>query len=206
MTITYTHYVEPLLGADATNGKRSPKPPPRIWQTIDPPFKGYQPAPSEAYQQSSRDTAVVIDNGMHRPFVEQLKSCGNSLEGSSLVRAGWSFDATPRLSFPPDVARYRDRKYNRTVSYVGYDAYADATTRGQIRNAFEPGTSIVGNWDAMEGILDHIFVSLGIDNDGSIDRSVLMTETIANLSYTRKSRFLSLLIGAVSLLMYFSYE
>lgn len=42
----------------------------------------------------------------------------------------------------------------------------------------------------MEGILDHIFVSLGIDNDGGIDRSVLMTETIANLSYTRKSMFL----------------
>ena len=189
MTITYTRYVEPPLDADATNGKRSPKPPPRIWQAIDPPFKGYQPAPSEAYQQSSRDTAVVIDNGMHRPFVEHMESCSNSLTGSSLVRAGWSFDATPRLSFPPDVARYRDRKYNRTVSYVGYDAYADATTRGQIRNAFEPGTSIVGNWDAMEGILDHIFVSLGIDNDGSIDRSLLITEAIANLSYTRKSRF-----------------
>ena len=206
MTITYTRYVEPLLGADATNGKRSPKPPPRIWQAIDPPFKGYQPAPSDAYQQSSRDTAVVIDNGMHRPFVEELKSCSNNLEGSSLIRAGWSFDATPRLSFPPDVARYRDRKYNRTVSYVGYDAYADATTRGQIRNAFEPGTSIVGNWDAMEGVLDHIFVSLGIDNDGSIDRSVLMTETIANLSYTRKSRFLPRLIDEGFLLMDFSYE
>lgn len=74
MTITYTRYVEPLPSADATNGKRSPKPPPRIWQAIDPPFKGYQPAPSEAYQQSSRDTAVVIDNGMHRPVVEHMES------------------------------------------------------------------------------------------------------------------------------------
>ena len=72
MTVTYTRYVEPLLSADATDGKRSPKPPPRIWQAIDPPFKGYKPAPSEAYQQSSRDTAVVIDNGMHQPFVELL--------------------------------------------------------------------------------------------------------------------------------------
>lgn len=104
------------------------------------------------------------------------------------MRAGWSFDTAPRLVFPPDVARYRDRKYNRTVSYVGYNAYADATTRGQLKNAFEPGTSVVGNWDAMEGILDQIFVSLGVDGDnGGIGRPVLMTETLANLSYSRKS-------------------
>ena len=111
-----------------------------------------------------------------------------SSKGSSLLRAGWSFDATPRLSFPADVARYRDRKFNKTVSYVGYDAYADATTRGQIRNAFEPGTNVVSNWDVMEGLLDHIFVSLGIDNDdGGIQRPLLMTEPVANLGYSRKS-------------------
>lgn len=86
------------------------------------------------------------------------------------------------------MARYRDRKLNRTCSYVGYDAYADATTRGQIRNAFEPGTSIVSNWDVMEGVLDSTFVGLGIDGaDGGIDRPVLMTEPLANLAYSRKS-------------------
>ena len=105
-----------------------------------------------------------------------------------MVRAGWAFDASPRLSFPPDVARFRDRKFNRAVSYVGYDAYADATTRGQIKNAFEPGTSVVCNWDAMEGILDNIFVNLGINGEGGgIGRPVLMTEPMANLAYSRKS-------------------
>lgn len=93
------------------------------------------------------------------------------------------------MTFPPDVARYRDRKLNRAVSYVGYDAYADATTRGQIRNAFEPGTSVVGNWDVMEGILDHVFVSLGVNGEsGGIGRPVLMTEPVANLGYSRKSQ------------------
>ena len=86
------------------------------------------------------------------------------------------------------MARYRDRKYNRTVSYVGYNAYADATTRGQIRNAFEPGTSIVGNWDVMEGVLDTIFVNLGIEAENAgIGRPILMTEAVANLGYSRKS-------------------
>lgn len=110
--------------------------------------------------------------------------------GAGLIKAGWSFDEKPRLSFPAIVARYRDRKLNRTVSYVGYDAYADATTRGQIRNAFEPGSSVVSNWDVMEGILDSIFVRLGVDGaDGGVNRPILMTEPLANLGYPRKSTF-----------------
>ena len=74
------------------------------------------------------------------------------------------------------------------MSYVGYNAYADATTRGQIRNAFEPGSSVVGNWDVMEGLLDYAFVSLAITaEDGGVGRPVIMTEPVANLGYSRKS-------------------
>ena len=109
--------------------------------------------------------------------------------GSSLVRAGWAFDKAPRLSLPANVARYRDRKLNRTCMYVGYDAYADATTRGQIRNAFEPGSSIVANWDVMEGVLDYTFLKLGLDgSEGGLGRPIVMTEPVANLGYSRKSR------------------
>ena len=72
--------------------------------------------------------------------------------------------------------------------YVGYDAYADATTRGQIRYAFEPGTSIVGNWDVMEGVLDYTFLNLGVDGaEGGVGRPIVMTEPVANLGYSRKS-------------------
>ena len=110
--------------------------------------------------------------------------------GSSLVKAGWSFDKVPRLSFPANVARYRDRKLNRTCMYVGYNAYADATTRGQIRNAFETGSSVVTNWDVMEGILDYTFSELGVGGvEGGIGRPVLMTEPVANLRYSRKSMY-----------------
>lgn len=88
------------------------------------------------------------------------------------------------------MARYRDRKLNRTCSYVGYDAYADATTRGQLRSAFEPGSGIVGNWDVMEGVLDYVFVKLGVDGaEGGVGRPIVMTEPIANLGYSRKSSY-----------------
>ena len=52
----------------------------------------------------------------------------------------------------------------------------------------------------MEGVLDHTFVSLGIDGtDGGIGRPVLMTEPIANLGYSRKSQYsISMLRGKVS--------
>ena len=117
--------------------------------------------------------------------------------GSSLVRAGFATNAQPLISFPADVARYRDRKFNRTVSYVGYNAYADATTRGQIKKAFEPGTNVVGNWDIMENVLDQIFVGLGVDNGeaGGLGRGVVMTEPVAVLGYTRKSKLPACLFG-----------
>lgn len=74
---------------------------------------------------------------------------------------------------------------------MGYDAYADATTRGQLRSAFEPGSGIVVNWDVMEGVLDYIFVKLGMDAEesGGVGRPIVMTEPIANLGYSRKSTY-----------------
>ena len=73
--------------------------------------------------------------------------------------------------------------------YAGWDTYADATTRGQIRNAFEPGSGIVANWDIMEGVLDYTFLKLGLDGEeGGIGRPIVMTDAVANLGYSRRSK------------------
>ncbi len=50
-------------GAGAPPGQRTPKPPPRIWNAKDPPFKSVDPSVSDGYQQSSDTTVIVIDNG-----------------------------------------------------------------------------------------------------------------------------------------------
>ena len=111
--------------------------------------------------------------------------------GSHHVKAGWSFDKTPRFIQPPVMSRYRDRKLGRQCQFIGYDAYADATTRGQIRYGFDPGSSVVGNWDVMEGVLDYVFLKLGVDGaNGGVDRPILMTEPVANMAYPRKSKFI----------------
>ena len=158
--------------------RRLPTPPPdwelgpRIYPAPDYPFKGWLPPQPEGYRQSAAnpgESAIVIDNG------------------ASTVKAGFSFDQTPRFLLPPIVAKYRDRKYNKPCNFVGYDAYADATTRGQIRNVFEQYTSIPTNWDVMESVLDYVFLKLGVDGaEGNIGRPIVMTEPVANLGYTRR--------------------
>ena len=86
------------------------------------------------------------------------------------------------------MARYRDRKLNRTFMFVGSDVYADGTARGQAKNIYEPGSNIVNNWDVFEGVLDYVFVKLGVQGaNGNVDRPIVMTEPVANLGYTRKS-------------------
>lgn len=102
------------------------------------------------------------------------------------MKVGWSFDKKPRFLIPPLLAKYKDRKYNKYCAFVGYDAYADATTRGQIRNAFELFTSVPVNWDVMEGVLDYTFIKLGVDGEGGVGRPIVMTEPVANLAYTRR--------------------
>ncbi|KAF2203394.1 actin-like ATPase domain-containing protein [Delitschia confertaspora ATCC 74209] len=153
------------------SGRNSPKPAPiKIWTVKEPPFEGFRPIDHEGYRRSTSDTAIIIDNG------------------SSAVRAGWSFDAKPRLLTPPLWAKYRDRKLNRTFTFIGSDVYSDGTARGQAKNVYEPGSNIVNNWDAMEGVLDYCFLKLGVDGaNGRIDRPVVMTEPVANLGYARKT-------------------
>ncbi|TKA64343.1 hypothetical protein B0A49_06443, partial [Cryomyces minteri] len=128
------------------NQENSLKPPPKnIWFLDDyPPFtgEGRQPVDASGYHRSSPEDAIVIDNG------------------TSTVRAGWSFDKDPRLSLDPVMARYKDRKLNRMFQFVGADVYADGTARGQAKDIYEPGTNIVNNWDVQEGVLDYIFIKL----------------------------------------------
>lgn len=161
------HYTLPI---EPPSGRNSPKQPPtHLYHVSDPPYHGQLPTDTSAYRSSSHDTAIIIDNG------------------SSSVRAGWQTDAVPRLQFPPLMARYTDRKLNRKLTFVGSEIYFDGTARGQAKNVYEPGSNIVNNWDVQEGLLDYIFIKLGIDGrNGEIDRPVVMTEPLANLPYTRR--------------------
>lgn len=88
------------------------------------------------------------------------------------------------------MAKYRDRKMNKTFSLAGYDCYADTTARSHTRHAFEAGTGVVANWDVMEHVLDYCFLKMGMNAaEGNIDMPIVMTEAVANLPYARKCQF-----------------
>lgn len=51
------------------SGRNSPKPAPvKLWSVKEPPFEGFRPIDNEGYKRSTRDTAIVIDNGEYPPF------------------------------------------------------------------------------------------------------------------------------------------
>ncbi|TGO63162.1 hypothetical protein BOTNAR_0104g00100 [Botryotinia narcissicola] len=152
---------------------RNSIPPPTLYPAKDLHFDKYvEPQPDgyrTAKSRGSGQAAIVIDNG------------------SSVTRAGWSFEDSPRLNILPLFSKYRDRKMGKTYSFVGADVFADTTAKGHMRNAFEAGSGIVSNWDVMEQVLDCIFLKLGVDSEGSVDVPIVMTEAVANLPYSRKS-------------------
>ena len=63
MTVTSTTYLQAASKIEVMPDRDAAKPPLRLWYAAEPPFKGYQAAPSGGFQQSSIDTAIVIDNG-----------------------------------------------------------------------------------------------------------------------------------------------
>ncbi|KAH7328119.1 putative chromatin remodeling complex subunit [Stachybotrys elegans] len=150
--------------------------------------KTYSPANIFPVKETRFDKFIEPSEDGRKKALEQPGAALVIDNGSSAVRAGWSFESEPRFAIPPIMAKYRDRKLGKTFSFAGFDCYADTAARGHIRGAFEAGTGIVSNWDVMEHVLDYIFLKLGMNSaDGAVDVPIVMTEAVANLPYSRKS-------------------
>lgn len=98
--------------------------------------------------------------------------------GSALLRAGFSSDSlsdSPRLVFPPLVARGRDAlKAGITLDgQVGYDALASAT-RSSAKTPFDG--SIPNNALLAERLLDGVLYRLGLSGEDRIVHPVVVTE------------------------------
>lgn len=92
---------------------------------------------------------LIIDNGCVslRAHPAPPVQANARLHSSSTLRAGWSGDADPRVVTPNFGARYRDRRTNRTIMLAGNEAYADATSKTNIKSPFEG--DVVCNFDQM---------------------------------------------------------
>lgn len=57
-----------------------------------------------------------------------------------------------------------------------------------MKSAFEPGSGVISNWDVFENVLDYVFLNLGVQGEsGGIGRPIVLTEPVANPTYSRKS-------------------
>ncbi|KKA29299.1 hypothetical protein TD95_005408 [Thielaviopsis punctulata] len=155
-----------------------------------PPVRTYPPAKIYPVREAKFEQVIPIQrDGREKALAMAADSAAIVIDnGSSAMRAGWSFDKNPRFSIPPIFCKYRDRKANKTFSFAGNDCYVDNSSRSHIKNAFEAGTGIVSSWDTMEHLLDYVFIKLGMNEvDGAIDMPIVMTEAVANLAYSRKT-------------------
>lgn len=95
--------------------------------------------------------------------------------GSSALRAGFSSDKgpSPRLQFPPFVARSREQGAKGYYTPVGHEALA-ASNRSAARSPFDG--SIANNSTLVERLLDGVLLRLGLADEDAIRHPFVLTE------------------------------
>lgn len=95
--------------------------------------------------------------------------------GSSSLRAGFSSDEapTPRVQFPPFVARSREKAPDGWYTPVGFEALA-ASNRSAARSPFDG--SIANNSTLVERLLDGVLLRLGLGDEDTIRHPFVLTE------------------------------
>lgn len=109
--------------------------------------------------------------------------------GSFRCRAGWASETEPRLDFRNFLTRQRTRKEGEVQ--IGNNISNVESVRWLLRTQFD--RDVVTHFDIQEQIFDHIFDHLGIESDGLVEHSVVITEALCNPNYSRHCEFGSLL-------------
>lgn len=104
--------------------------------------------------------------------------------GTASVRAGYANSSAPDLIFDNIFSKYKSRSVNRTFHTVGEDVQIDPLARAVARSPYD--SNIITNWDAMEGVLDYVFLNLGLQGQDSIN-PIVITESLCNLKASRKT-------------------
>lgn len=97
--------------------------------------------------------------------------------GRTFVRAGMAGDSNPFLNFPACTTRYKDRKLNRSSTFVGYDVFYESTNKSLLRNPFDG--QMIMNWESLETILDYSFLHIGVNSENRVSNPIVMTEFLA---------------------------
>ncbi len=105
--------------------------------------------------------------------------------GSSSIRAGIVSTEDPSHSFPNLMSKYRDRKLNKSMTFIGNDVYLDPSIKSQARSPYDG--PYITNWDYVEQIFDYTFNHIGVNSSGGVDNPVILTEKPAAPLLQRKN-------------------
>lgn len=115
--------------------------------------------------------------------------------GSANTRAGLVNSDDPFLVFPTLISKYRERKVNRTLTYVGNDCFLDPSLRTSIKSPYDG--PMITNWDHVEWICDYTFEHLSVTSSGGVDNPIVISEALA-ATLTHRSNMYQLLFEAYS--------
>ncbi|CAM9019712.1 unnamed protein product [Wickerhamomyces anomalus] len=105
--------------------------------------------------------------------------------GSNSIRAGIVSTEDPSHSFPNLLSKYRDRKLNKSMTFIGNDVYLDPSIKSQARSPYDG--PYITNWDYVEQIFDYTFNHIGVNSSGGVDNPVILTEKPAAPLLQRKN-------------------
>lgn len=105
--------------------------------------------------------------------------------GSYEVRAGYTNCNDPALVFPTRLTRFRDRKLNKTFTFIGNDTSLDHAVRTQAKSPFDG--SIITNWEYVEDMMEYTFHHLGVQGNDGINNPVIISERLACLQAQRSN-------------------
>ena len=111
------------------------------------------------------DVGIIIDNGSYE------------------CRAGWSICNEPNICCRNLLAKPKLNDGNFSPFIVGNSIFEYEQGKINKKSPFEK--NIIAHFSTQEHIFDHIFSNLNI-NDNCINHPVLITESVCNLSFSRK--------------------
>ncbi|EDO16711.1 hypothetical protein Kpol_1003p16 [Vanderwaltozyma polyspora DSM 70294] len=97
--------------------------------------------------------------------------------GSNTLKAGYTNQDVPSLVFPTRLTRFRDRRLNRTMTFIGNDISLDQAVRAQSKSPFDG--SMVTNWEYIDEMLEYTFKHLGVLGDNGISNPLIFSEKLA---------------------------
>ncbi|CCH40756.1 Actin-related protein 5 [Wickerhamomyces ciferrii] len=105
--------------------------------------------------------------------------------GGSRIRAGLTSVQEPAHNYANLISKYRDRKLNKTLTYIGNDVFLDPSIKNQAKSPYDG--SFITNWDYVETILDYTFNHIGVNSSGGVNNPIILTEKPAAPLLQRKN-------------------